>query len=64
MLYDLEYTDWHNTSSSYLIQFYSNTSYYIFFYMKHNFPGEAPIHKTLLFNFAYRHLYIVLRQTP
>jgi hypothetical protein len=56
MLYDVEYVDGHNTSSSCLIQFYSNTPYY----MKHIFPSEAPICKTLLYNFTYRHLYIVL----
>jgi hypothetical protein len=55
MLYDVEYTDGHNTSSLYLIQFYSNTPYY----MKHNFPGEVPVRKAL-HSFTYRHLYIVL----
>jgi hypothetical protein len=40
---NLQYIDGHNTSSSYLIQFYSNTPYD----MNHIFPGEAPIRKTL-----------------
>jgi hypothetical protein len=45
-----------NTSSSCLIQFYSNTP----FYLKHIFPGGAPIRKSLYYNFTYRHLYRVL----
>jgi hypothetical protein len=44
MLYDVEYIDGPNSSNSYLIQLHSNTPYY----MKHIFPGEAPIRKTLL----------------
>jgi hypothetical protein len=48
MLYDVEYVDGHNTSSSYLIQFYSNTPYY----MTHNFPGGVHIRKSH-YNFTF-----------
>jgi hypothetical protein len=43
MLYDVEYIDRQNTSSSCLIQFYSDTPYY----MKHIFAAGASIRKSL-----------------
>jgi hypothetical protein len=60
MLYDVEYIDGHNTSSSYLIQLYSNTPYY----MKHIFPGEAPIRKNYPFQFHISPPLHSIRQTP
>jgi hypothetical protein len=60
MLYDVEYIDGHNTSSSYLIQLYSNTPYY----MIHIFPGEAPIRKDLFLQFHISLPLHSIRQTP